>query len=333
MRSRIYLIIGFAALTSACAPNEFAFEQAGNGPICVEGCSNQDGTIRYSYFETVTGDRRVDILVVDDNSGSMAEEQANMAMRFPNFIAGLNSTMTGGPLEWRLGITTTDVSNGAERGQLVTFSGSTLKYIDQNTPNADQLFKDTVQMGTGGDGDERGIYAANLAVDRNEDNWIRQNSHFAVIVLSDENERSTGANLENYDRPQTFIDNVRAKLGAAKSFSFHSIITRPNDQACLDGDGTAFGTVYAELSNLTGGIIGDICAADYGAQLQDIAELISSNVDSFGLKCAPIGGTVAVEYNPAPPGTITTVVENNLIRFSQPLPAGTQVRLTYDCKK
>lgn len=333
MRLRTITTIGFAALTSACAPNDFAFEQKGSGPICEDGCVNQqDGTIHYSYFETVTGDRRVDILVVDDNSGSMEQEQANMAMRFPNFIAGLNSS-AGGPIQWRLGITTTDVSSSGAQGRLVNFSGTTFKYIEHTTPNADQLFKDTVQMGTGGDGDERGIYAANLAVNRNEDNWIRSNSHFAVIVLSDENERSEGANLETLDRPQTFVNNVRSRLGAGKSFSFHSIITRPNDQVCLDGDGTAYGTVYAELSNLTGGIIGDICASDYGAQLTDIAKTISSNIDSFGLKCTPINGVVQVEYNPAPGSPITTIVENNLIRFSRPLDPGTQVRLTYDCKK
>lgn len=325
MKHFAYILFLVMAMT-ACAPNEFEFEQQSDGGLCAEGCYNEEtGTLVFDYFENVTGDRRVDILVVDDNSGSMAQEQANMATRFPNFIAGL----TG--IDWRLGITTTDVQR-ADAGDLVTFNGTNLKYIEPTTPNVDTVFNNTVQMATNGSGDERGIYAANLAVQKNEGNWIRNNSHLAVIVLSDENERSDGNNLQPLDMPANFVPNVKSELGSGKTVSFHAIVTRPNDAACLAGAGENYGTVYAELVTLTGGILGDICAADYAAQLQNIAGSIVSNVDSFGLKCAPING-VNVAFNPVPATAITHTIQNGRIHFSSAVPANTQVHLSYECKK
>ncbi|MEQ1875057.1 MAG: hypothetical protein ABL958_00330 [Bdellovibrionia bacterium] len=320
-----YVLIIIAAAMTACGPNEFAFEQNSNGQ-CAEGCFDPEtGLLHYDYFETVSGDRLVDILVVDDNSGSMAEEQANMGTRFPTFIAGLAG------LQWRLGITTTDVSNGGARGHLIPFTGTNLKYIDAATPNADNLFKSTVQIGVGGSGDERGVYAATLAVELNEGAWIRANSHLAVIVLSDEDEFSDGTGLETKDRPDNFVKTVKDELGTGRTVSVHSIITRPGDTVCLNGDGASYGTVYAELTKLTGGILGDICATDYGAQLQNIAGSIASNVDSFGLKCEPVSGVVA-ELSPAPATANNYTVNAGRVYFERTLDPGTQVRLVYDCK-
>src|SRR5690606_8968839 len=65
-------------------------------------------------------DGRVDILLVDDNSGSMSAEQNLLAQRFSTFISRLSG------LDWQIGITTTDVTNdpvNGLRGSLLELSG------------------------------------------------------------------------------------------------------------------------------------------------------------------------------------------------------------------
>ncbi len=42
------------------------------------------------------------------------------------------------------------------------------------------------------------------------------------------------------------------------------------------------------MSKLTGGVIGDVCATDYAAQVQGIAEGVRKTLKSFTLACAPV---------------------------------------------
>ncbi|MEQ1875366.1 MAG: hypothetical protein ABL958_01890 [Bdellovibrionia bacterium] len=300
------------------------------------GCTTDGGSLHCDYFAKVDGLRQIDILVVVDNSGSMSEEQTNMGDRFPNFIAGLGGT------RWRLGITTTDVSIFGAQGRLLPFGINGVRYIDNDTPDAEAIFRAAVQIGVGGSGDERGIYAATLAVEANESNWIRSDSQLAVIILSDEDERGSGNNLELKDRPANFIATVKRELGQGKPVSVHSIVTRPGDTVCATshaGSGGGFiigppileyGTVYAELTQMTDGILGDICAANYASQLEEIADDIVSDIESFDLQCEPSGG-VTVEISPAPKTPIATSVEGTRLYFERPLSPGVEVRLVYDC--
>jgi hypothetical protein len=320
---------------AACSPTNFKFEKAstpkdGGGTDitdpCLDGCTNeQTKTVHYSYSETIPNDRNVDILFVDDNSGSMAEEQANMGMRFPTFMQSLKG------LNWQIGITTTDVTNTGANGHLLTYAGTNLKVINPQTPNAEMTFDNTVQVGTAGSGDERGIYAANQAINLDEDKWIRPAAHLAIIIMSDEDERSDGTNLEPMDMPDNLVSNIKTTLGATKTYSVHAIVTRPNDKVCLDGPGQSYGNIYASLVTLTNGILGDICAPDYGVQLNDIGTIIQNDVDSLGLKCPPINGTVTVSYSPAPAMPVTTKIDKDRIFFTPALSGGTIVKLAYDC--
>ena len=69
-----------------------------------------DNVERFEY-DIKVGSGIVDILIVDDNSGSMSPEQAQMAGRFPNFLQSLAN------LDYHIAITTTDVSASMISGQ------------------------------------------------------------------------------------------------------------------------------------------------------------------------------------------------------------------------
>ena len=149
--------------------------------------------------------------------------------------------------------------------------------------------------------DERGIYAANLAIEK-QTNFFDKEAHLMFILLSDEDERSSeefmetnGLVLEPKDLPETLVETVYNYLGAMQTFSFHSIIIPPeedDDEGCWDkqnknaykgaGSGRGYyGEEYARLSkakepelrkygNLIKGSIISICDRKFDRQLARI---------------------------------------------------------------
>ncbi len=351
--------------------SEFGFEADKGFKACHQSglkcVTITDGVERFDYDVKVNSGL-VDILIVDDNSGSMSPEQRNMANRFPTFIESL------GNLDWRIAITTTDVSatsgngpkaangNGAlQDGRFISF-GNGSAVLTRSTPNNVQLFANTIQRPETiaceqndfqsaycPSPDERGVYAAYMAVERKDSSFFRPGAHFALVVLADEDERSQSGELGQYpleakDRPENLVAAVKQHLGAQKTFSAHSVIVRPGDDGCLAAQRTVFpsgrvvtgfvGKVYAALSNLTGGHIGSICSSDYGNELGQIGYNIQDKVNTVALVCPPLENKVDVVLSPHPAGVVTTYdTSTRTVHFSQPLPPNTNIHLTYDCKK
>lgn len=334
-----------------------------------------DGYNSFSYTVTV-GD--VDIVFVDDNSGSMSAEQNQMANRFPNFISSLTN------LNYQIGIITTDVSyspttyssaraangNGAyQDGKFLKFDGGDY-ILKKGDSDVQGKFTRTIKRQETLDcettyaysptlcpsGDERGIFALNLMLDRGDSRMFRPGAHLAIVILSDEDERSnpgaqnSGFPLQDYDKPETFVSKVAARLGTTKAVSVHSVIIQPGDTGCYNqnnlGNGIfgSYGYSYAALSQpslalkalggIVDGAMGSICASDYGAQLGNIGAKISANVKDIQLACAPVAGSVSVTFSPAPTTAITFSVDSsNKLKFSPAVPAGTAATIKYKCNR
>src|SRR5262249_13883773 len=99
---------------------------------------------------------KVDLLLVIDDTASMAQEQAALAGSF----AALLDDLDGLGIGWQLGVVTTDM-NGADAGWL---RGSPY-VLTPGTPDRDAAFAATVQVGTSGSGPEAGLAAAATALD------------------------------------------------------------------------------------------------------------------------------------------------------------------------
>lgn len=249
--ARLITIAVVVGLYAACSPVLFE-KESDCGPGCVRV---ESGKKQLEYTVTVTGGK-VDILFVDDNSGSMSFEQQHMANRFSNFISSLDAQ----GLDYRIGITTTDVAsssntprainkNGAlQNGKLIPFATG-VSYLTPSTPDKVNLFASSIKraetlqcesaLSSGASifencpsADERGIYAANLTVETNPSGFIRPDSHLAVVFLSDEDVRSqiysvsAAYKLSSRDLPQTLIETVKSRF-AGKSLSMHAIIVQP----------------------------------------------------------------------------------------------------------
>lgn len=301
-------------------------------------------------------DNKVDILVVVDDSNSMAPDNSKLAQRLQGFVADL----TTAGIDWQMCATVTraqDIYNngafywGASR-KWVDYLGSPAWILKTGAADPYAIFTNTIAAigaGWAGTDDERGIKAAWWSVEYKEyNNCYRDNASLAVILISDEDVRSVGGNsalqyyagefktLEADDQPQEFVNKIKQKFGLTKRFTFNSIIVKPGDAACLaaqdaGGSKAHYGYKYSELSQLTSGASASICDADYSANLYYFKDRIINALSSIPLECAPVGD-VAVTITPAMTGVTTSIKNNNLI-FNPTIPVGRTVKLVYNCPR
>src|SRR5688500_18703222 len=130
---------------------------------------------------------KMDLLVIIDDSGSMAEEQGNLAMNFPRFIEILDAYRTegGGELDYRIGVTTTGrpttveisfppmfptapmtmMEDGPNGALLMPPScGMTRRWIDRRDPDVAGTFSCLANVGTEGSSIEMPLLMAQRAV-------------------------------------------------------------------------------------------------------------------------------------------------------------------------
>jgi hypothetical protein len=236
----------------------------------------------------------VDLLVVVDNSDSMADEKNKLGAKFSSLLFAIDK------LNWRTGIITADVGTNAPQkdGNLlpIKYAGFEGRYfLDASTDimTAQDAFVASIKINTSaGSGGEQGIGAAYRSIERSQDGTSPNNAGFfrpkaalAVLVVSDENEQG---NLTR-NRPDGLLGLIQSTWGAGKPFAFHSIIVRPGDSVCFNTPGNdGYGHTYAQLSNLTGGIIGSVCEPDYGAQMAEIGNGVRDLARSVSLECSPL---------------------------------------------
>jgi len=289
---------------------------------------------------------KIDVLIVVDNSGSMKFEQSNMADRFDTLIDQLAG------LDWRLAITTTEVNtaNNTSRtradGQILQISNN--KYFISSADDmnlARQQFANTIQRPEVGSSAEQGIFATYRALERAKEvgslnsEFIRADAALSVVVVSDANETPYEGNFTVRNYPDQFLTYM-SSVYADKSFSFHSIIVKRDDLACLNlaGSGNeSYGLFYQDLSTRTGGIIGSVCDVDYGSQLQLIGQATANLVKNISLDCAPVdsdknGLKDIVIANVTNPATLIPAytLSGNQLQFTVALDPA-QYRVDYKC--
>lgn len=354
-------VIGCSGVAFDTKPNKLCEQY--NSEFGSSGCVvRPDGFNQFNYTVT-TG--KVDIVIVDDNSGSMYTEQVEIADRFPGFLDSISR------LDYRLAIITTDVTTNGGGGFLSfpnseKFLYNTSRSMDARHSDNITQFQNTIKRpetlacDSSGytncpSGDERGIYALNQAIERaDQRSFFRPGGHLAVVVLSDEDERSNGGQFPGYpmetlDQPVSFAARSKQFLGISKSVSVHSIIIAPGDTQCFNTQNSQpgvkgfYGYNYAALSlpdnnlksqsNLMDGVIGSICSSNYTAELGNIAAKLNDTVKVIQLPCRPHEDKVDVAFDPVPAQQIYYSIDaDNRLNLNPAAPAGTKVSLSYKCK-
>lgn len=293
---------------------ELVFESDANDnpelrvPLAGEGTRDRRQT---DVFEQTSG-RTVDVLFVVDNSGSMGEEQDSLQDNFRDFIAGAAQFAN----DYQLGIVTTDMDQERHQGRL---QGN--PRIMRRGPNVERDFQDTVEVGTNGAGEEKGLAAAQsalsdpLAFDTGvaclvdaecvapdaciegfcggyNRGFLREEAALEIIFVSDEDDFST-ASLNFY---VDFFKNIKGFRNEGQ-FHAHAIVGVENGRArACEGSGGAAdaGSRYVEVANRTNGELFSICDDNFGPPLRELGNQAFGLPVQFFLSRPAIRNTVQV---------------------------------------
>jgi hypothetical protein len=211
------LVTTVSACGSSSPRNTFGDDGAGPGGSSGNGGGTitGDGKSDAGDPEAASECEKMDIVFIVDDSGSMSEEQSNLAANFPKFVNVLDTfkTKSGAKLDYRLAVTTTgrDVKytmsvpilgsipadekgdNGAFRNTSTCGSGK--RWIDRADSDVMSRFSCLAEVGTSGPSIEMPLYSLQLALnDRMADGtntgFLRPDALLATIILTDEDDCS-----------------------------------------------------------------------------------------------------------------------------------------------
>jgi hypothetical protein len=262
--------------------------------------------------------QKVDVLFVVDDSGSMSEEQVNLSDSFEAFIHEAASWDS----DYQIAVTTTTVS-------LLEFSGGALYGSPPWVTSANwEKFVNIVEVGTGGSGDEQGIWAAYIAtssplIDPPEGEcevdtdcglhrvcWLgmcqgvnygffRDDAALEVVFVSDEEDHSP-------EELEAYLNHFRGIKGYAhpELLHIHAIVGPPGGCSSSNGSAEA-GHRYMNMADATGGAVYPICELDFAKGLEGIGEIAFASKMEYPLSQTPAPTTIVVtiEGLPCPPLT------------------------------
>lgn len=274
--------------------------------------------------------RKVDLLIIIDNSGSMAYEQQSMGQRTSQMLSVLRG------LDYQIAVTTTDSRNVTlGGGRFIPLDGMGGEVILTSAVPEDQAQKalsKTLQRKETGHALEQGILVTHQVIERYSANdnharrFFRDGAQFAVLVISDEDESDN--KLRN--DPHNLLKVIRETWNGQKRFGFHSIITKPGDVQCRQTHGYAYGDRYQVMSDLTGGVIGSVCAMDYTDQVRQISEGVRDLLKTLTLSCEPVDKIPVTVSRDGVPVAGAFRIDGVNIKFDHELEPGDYV-IEYGC--
>jgi hypothetical protein len=268
----------------------------GLGFLVLAGCARETGILYHVHdvpfqgYEAVhslkqlQGQRKVDILWVVDNSGSMSTHQANLIKNVDLFI---NQFVAKGGLEWKMGVISTDIRQPPFAGFTPT---SAINYAQ---PDGVARFQAAIRrLGTSGDSVER-MFAPIQKHLTDFPDFLRPEATLAIIIISDAAEQSS-------IRGSDMLSFIHAKKsGDHKKAIFYGALT-PTDFVCppTGEDRWAYaGSVFEEVIDGTKGKLYKLCG-DFGQNLADLGRDLITRVERpyIALKDRPNPSSIRVVY-------------------------------------
>lgn len=270
------------------------------------------------FQQNGTAKGALDLLLVIDNSGSMKEEQENLSSKLAPLLSYVSES------DWRIGVVTTDPSDGCLRG-----------LIKKSDATASQAFATAVQPGIKGSGNERGILQAvnGLKGECNSaGSWLRNQSTVAVLIVSDEDNCSAGADCGNdpWASASYLTDYLSSIRQPGINARVYGLIGHPSLSSNQCKTMAAKAHIYSSVIDTTLGSWGSVCAADYSGTLQAISKDISVILmTQFTLQYPPLLASVKVFLD----GVLQKSgyqVHGNLVEFASAPKAGSSVSFEYE---
>lgn len=305
-------------MSSNQVAHQLSFTQT-NRPVATEtfaqGSEQEDRSETFQQGAAAAG--LLDILLVVDNSGSMAEEQVNLSSKLQPLLSYVQNS------DWKIGVVTTDPRDGCLRG-----------LISKGDSQANQAFASAVNAGTQGSGNERGILQAvnGLKGQCNANgSWLRTNSTLAVLVVTDEDNCSngTGCGNEAWSRSDYLLDYMASIRQVGVNARVYGLGWHPSkpQSACRTAYYKAH--TYSDAVSRSGGTWGSICDSDYSGTLSAISLDLSTILKTqFALQQTPYSGSLKVYVNNQLK-TSGYQLRGNVVEFAEAPAAGAQIRASY----
>lgn len=293
--------------------------------IAMSSCDKSGGTFSLtsdtSQFQqsAIFVPRKLDVLFVVDNSGSMQSSQNSLAQNFPSFI---NYFKDKG-YDFKLAVTTTDafygeqfVSTGCSicntqqtqfRASSDASGGVPIRVITNSTLNLETIFSANVKVGINGSGDERAFSSFKAALGSSlNTGFHRPEAYLSIILVSDSDDFShDDIDLnESYSQPTlhsitTYVNFLKTFTGGLPSNDFSVSTIGVLDSTCrtqLIAE-NKISTRYMALSDATGGTKNSLCSP-FDSILNNISASIASNVQAqFQLNRVPVISSIRVIIN------------------------------------
>jgi hypothetical protein len=278
--------------------------------LFVQGNSGTPATETFSQ----SASKPLDLLVVIDNSNSMQEEQVNLSQRMLPLLSYVSDS------DWQIGVVTTDTANGCLR-----------RLIKKGDANASTAFAQAINAGVNGSGNERGVLQAVNALKCQTNNWVRDVSSLAILIVSDEDNCSDGLGCGNndYARKEYLLDYLSSIRVPGVNAKVYGLFWHPSQDQSVCSTAAKKANIYSDLVTATSGTWGSICDADYSNTLSGISQNIATILDRrFTLSRIPDPGTLQVSLN----GVVQTsgyTVTANVVVFDLPPVDGTVVSMSY----
>jgi len=303
---------------AACGPTDFA-ENPATGTSLDAAASAADAwpapppVDEMADAAPVEACDRMDILFVVDNSGSMLEEQQNLADNFPRFIEVLDAFVDG-DLDYRVGITTTGrdytyyidspigalptSQTGGDNGALLQRCDMSRPWIERTDADRIDTFACAAQVGDEGPSMEMPLAVVREAfTDRVNDGsnagFLRQDALLAIVVLTDEDDCSyeeavtlgmmevaCEAQVEPVQSYASFLDTL---TGGAGRWAL-AVIAGAGPGSCTSEFGDAQeATRLADLVELAGdnGVLSSICEGDLAGALEEALATFDTACQDF----------------------------------------------------
>ncbi len=241
----------------------------------------------------------VDILFIIDDSGSMLSYQNRLAENADLFISQFFNARF---IDFHIGVTTSTERSGpfgtgskAPGGQLHQVAG--VNYVDRNTPDAEFVLMEMLDVGTSGDGSEKFLSIPRLTFSEinmktKNKGFYRKNAHLVIFVLTDTYDQT---NLE----PETTFDFlVNLKEGDKSKLHFAAAIVTIEKTNCQSESDTRLPEKLTKLSYLFQGRGHrfNICQSNYGKDLARVATSIVNAVSTVYLEDLPDVSSMSVFY-------------------------------------
>jgi len=242
-----------------------------------------------SVSASATYNNKVDILWVVDNSSTTMERHQN---RISGYMSQFHQGLIDSKTDYRVAATTMDGSSNGEQGDLVQ---SGLIVTPSSLEPVDKL-KSLISLGGRGNNFEVGLSSMQKSLEKNRDNFLREDALLVIVFISDDQDVSLGTVSDYVD----FLNDLKGVNTKEKQNWISNFIgvTDITDARCRTfGNYSGAGLRYMELAEYSNGIVDTICYTEFDSFMNQITVRLQSVLNEFKFENWPLVETISVILN------------------------------------